>query len=312
MASSLTIHFNSYANVMGLQEDAGITPYQYSQLAMIFYVSYLAFEFPHAYAMQRFPTGKYIGIMVILWGIIVTVTSAATNWGGLVATRILLGVFESAIAPSLILITSMWYKRNEQPVRVGLWYLGVGLGTIAGALISFGFQHYQGDTFRSWQIMFLVVGIITVSTGVTTFLFLPDNPMTCKRLTHEQKVWAIERLRENQTGVENKHFKPKQVVECFLDPQTWLLILITISSSVPNGAVSSFQATIISGFGYTSKESALLQIPGGAASCVSVFAATFVAGRYNQRGLNIIILLMIGCLGGCLMAFLPEDDRAGL
>lgn len=106
---------------MGLQADADITPYQYSQLAMIFYVSYLGFEMPHAYGMQRFPTGRYIGIMVVFWGVIVTVTCAATNWAGLVTTRVLLGVFESAIAPSLILITSMWYKRSEQPPRVGLW-----------------------------------------------------------------------------------------------------------------------------------------------------------------------------------------------
>ena len=80
----------NYANVMGLQEDAGIngtwfhtathnrsghveliasldsTGNQFSQLAMIFYVSYLACEFPHAYGMQTLPTAKYLGTMVVL------------------------------------------------------------------------------------------------------------------------------------------------------------------------------------------------------------------------------------------------------
>jgi hypothetical protein len=36
-----------------------------------------------------------------------------------------------------------------------------------GSLISFGFQHYDSDTFTSWQIMFLVVGLITVTVGIT-------------------------------------------------------------------------------------------------------------------------------------------------
>lgn len=31
-------------------------------------------------------------------------------------------------------------------------------------------------------------------------LLLPDNPMS-SRLRPEEKVWAIERLRENQTGM---------------------------------------------------------------------------------------------------------------
>lgn len=94
--------------------------------------------------------------------------------------------------------------------------------------------------------MFLLMGLITIVVGICVVLLLPDNPMT-SRLTRDEKVWAIERLRENQTGVENKHFKPAQAWECLKDPQTWMLSLITISSSVPNGAVSSFQATIIKG-----------------------------------------------------------------
>lgn len=134
--------------------------------------------------------------------------------------------------------------------------------------------------------------------------------MTC-RLSHQEKIWAVERLRSNQTGIENKHFKPAQVVECFLDPQTWLLALITISSSVPNGAVSSFQATVIKSFGYDSKQTALLQIPGGACSVVSILIATYLAGRYDQRAINIVTLLIPGILGGALLAFLPEDDKAG-
>lgn len=102
--------------------------------------------------MQRLPTAKYLGVMVFFWGAIVACTSACKNYGALVATRVLLGVFESAVAPSLILITSMWYKRHEQPPRVGIWYLGTGTGTIIGSLISYGFQHVNSKEFYSWQV----------------------------------------------------------------------------------------------------------------------------------------------------------------
>lgn len=143
---------------MGLYDDANITANQFSNLALIFYVTYLAFEFPHGWGMQHFPTAKYLGTMVFCWGAIVAVTAACKNYGALVATRVLLGCFESAVAPSLILITSMWFKRSQQPLRTGIWYLGTGTGTIFGSLISFGFQHYEGHTLFSWQIMFLVIG----------------------------------------------------------------------------------------------------------------------------------------------------------
>ncbi|RYF31013.1 MAG: MFS transporter [Cytophagaceae bacterium] len=178
--------------------------------------------------------------------------------------------------------------------------------SLPGALPSASLEHHM----IKWALIFLVVGLLTICIGITVTLIFPDNPMT-SRLSHQEKIWAIERLRENQTGIENKHFKSNQVAECFMDPQTWLLSLITISSSVPNGAVSSFQATLIKGFGYDSKQTALLQIPGGACSVVSILIATYLAGKFDQRGLNVVTLLIPGILGGALMAFLPEDNKAG-
>lgn len=75
-----------------------------------------------------------------------------------------------------------------------------------GALTSFGLRYYHNFTFHSWQIMFLVFGLITIVVGALVILFLPNNPMT-SRLSRDEKIWAIQRLRENQTGIENKHLK---------------------------------------------------------------------------------------------------------
>lgn len=323
----------NYAAVMGIFEDAHITTEQYGTLSWLFYLAFLIFEMPHAYLMQRLPLAKYLGTMVCLWGTVVACTAACNSYAALAATRFLLGMFESAISPSLILITSMWYKRyevpsfllaalkltdclanssHEQPKRVGFWYVGVGCAVMAGSLISYGFQHYVGSRFNNWQIMFLVVGVVTVAAGVVVILFLPDNPMSSSRLSHAEKVMAVERLRENNTGIENKHFKFYQFVETLRDPQVWLLAYITTAASIPNGAVGSFQSVLIKSFGFTNKETALLQIPGGFIAVVSVIAGTQIAARYNCRGvMQIVWTAMGGILGGGLIAFLPSSDRAG-
>jgi uncharacterized membrane protein YoaK (UPF0700 family) len=59
--------------------------------------------------------------------------------------------------------------------------------------------------------------------------------------------------------------------------------------------------------GYNSRQSALLSIPGGAVNIVSILTATYVAGRTNSRGLNIICLITPAIIGGALMAFLPKS-----
>ena len=101
----------NYAAVMGIFEDANITTEQYGTLSWLFYLAFLIFEMPHAFLMQRLPLAKYLGTCVCLWGTVVACTAACNSYASLAACRFLLGMFESAISPSLILITSMWYKR---------------------------------------------------------------------------------------------------------------------------------------------------------------------------------------------------------
>jgi MFS family permease len=205
--------------------------------------------------------------------------------------------------PLLTLVSSI-----EQPKRIGIWYLGTGTASIMGALVAYGLLFYTDDRFKPWQIMFLIFGLITIAVGICIFVLLPDNPMS-SRLTRAEKVLAIERLRENQTGIENKHFKWRQAVEVFRDPQTYLIAVIVTALDVPNAAISSFTSLIIKNIGFTTKQTELLNIPNGAVSIIAILATSYCAGRYNQRCLCVVASLVGGLLGGCLLAFSPKDMK---
>lgn len=281
---------------------------QFSYLATFFYVTYACFQPVHAVLVQKFPVAKYMGTMIICWGLTVTMHCVCKSFGGLVTVRLLLGMFEAAVAPCLLLITGMWYKRSEQPIRIGIWYLGVGTGVVIGALASFGFQYYTAHAFHSWQIMYLVFGLLTIALGITIMFCLPDNPMT-SRLSPSEKVAAIERVRGNQTGIENKIWKSYQFRETMLDIKTWLIVVIILAGNVPTGATGSFSSLLIKSFGYTSKQSALLNIPSGFVQALAVILASWAAGRGNARGFAIVALFLPGVLGGGLMAFLPSTSN---
>ncbi|KAJ5338156.1 hypothetical protein N7452_004884 [Penicillium brevicompactum] len=299
----------NYASVMGLLSDTNMRTNQFSNLTLAFYVTYLFSNFLLGFSCNAYlPPNIWDSMVFTLWGLMTTLNCTAKNFPGLMVLRVLLGCFESAIAPALILITSMWYKRDEQPQRMGIWYLGTGTASIMGALVAYGLLFYTSNQFKPWQIMFLVFGLITIAVGISIFFFLPNNPMT-SRLTHEEKILAIERLRENQTGIENKHFKRSQLNEIFRDPQTYLIAIVVTAMDVPNAAMSSFTSLIIQNFGFTTKETELLNIPNGAVSIVSILTASYFAGRYNQRCLCVAASLACGLLGGCLLAFSPAEQK---
>lgn len=94
----------NYANAYGLQEDLGMTGYDYSWAAAIVNIGYLAASYPANLALQKFPICKFLGINMAAWGSILMLTALARNFAGLMALRFLLGTYSEA--PSLDRIQS--------------------------------------------------------------------------------------------------------------------------------------------------------------------------------------------------------------
>lgn len=165
---------------------------------------------------------------MILWGIATGCTAAANSYHSLLACRIVLGVFEAAIAPSLVLISSQWYTKSEQAPRFALWYCGVGAGQITGGLVSYIFQQVNHQAIAGWQIMFLVLGAVTILLGVVTFLLLPNTPFEARFLSEAEKLALLKHVSVNRTGIENKNIKLWHLLEGLLDAQLWLMTILTI------------------------------------------------------------------------------------
>jgi hypothetical protein len=143
---------------------------------------------------------------------------------------------------------------------------------------------------------------LTAVVGIITAFVLPDNPMSAWFLTEKEKVAAIEHVRTNQTGVENKHFKWYQVKELlFEDKQTWPLFFITLLAMIDNGAVSNFSSIIIATFGFSNERTTIIQMPSGAFSIVATFAATYLVGAIGHRSYIIAIICLPSILGAGLL-----------
>jgi MFS family permease len=164
-----------------------------------------------------------------LWGIVVAATAGVNNYTTLVVARVFLGLFEATIGPSLMIISSHYYTKSEQAPRFCLWYLGLGVGQILGGIISFAFQHVSAHASLSgWQLMFIVLGLVTSIVGSFTFFFVPDTPMAARFLTEVEKVALLKHISTNKTGVRNTKFQFKQIIEALWDPQLWLLALMVM------------------------------------------------------------------------------------
>ncbi|KAL8952099.1 MAG: hypothetical protein Q9222_001967 [Ikaeria aurantiellina] len=136
--------------------------------------------------------------------------------------------------------------------------------------------------------------------------------VTAKLLTQKQRRMAVERLRENQTGVENKHLKGYQVREAFMDYKLYLFFILGVVGNIPNGGISNFGTIIIRGFGFSTLVTTLMQVPYGIFICISILVCVFLNDRFkNRRCLFIILFLIPNICGSFSLRFTPVDQKVG-
>ncbi|OJJ45187.1 hypothetical protein ASPZODRAFT_69492 [Penicilliopsis zonata CBS 506.65] len=304
----------SYSSVMGITEDLHLEGTNYSWLGSIFYFGYLGFEWPTVRLLQALPIAKYSAMCVIIWGVILTLFSVTHNFAGAAVLRVFLGIFEAAVTPGWTLITSQWYKKSEQGARTCIWFSFNGAAAIAGGFIAYGLAD-AGDrghfTIAAWKVLYILTGLLTVALGIFFLIIVPDSPLKAWWLSDEDRILAVARVRENQQGIGNKHFKMYQFLEALKDPFAWAIVVLSLAGNIPNGGISNFFSLLIVSFGYTAKQSLLLSSPSGAVEVVSLLLTGWLGDRCKNRLLISLGGVGLGTIGSILLVALSDGARAG-
>ncbi|TWU74849.1 hypothetical protein ED733_001644 [Metarhizium rileyi] len=289
----------SYASVFGLIEDTKLAGGEYSWLGSVVYLAQLVFQPLVAYSLVKLPVGKFCAAMVFCWGAVLCGMTGAKDFGALMGSRLLLGVFEASVAPTFIAIVQMWYRRQEQTSRNASWYAMLGVVNMLGSLLAYGLGHVN-SSLKPYQVIFLFCGCITVAFSVVMFIFMPDSPMGAYFLSREDKFTAIERLRMNQMGIGSGVWKWDHVKECLVDPKTWLWFFLMLIISIPSGGISTFGPLIIQSFGFDDFTTILFNIPFGAVQVIATLGGAWLADRIKMKS-PVLLLLCLPPVAGCAM-----------
>lgn len=171
-----------------------------------------------------------------------------------------------------------------------------------------------------------------MGVGIIFLLTMPDNQLNARWLSAEDRVLAVERIRINQQGVGNKHFKWYQCREALLDPLTWAFVTFALISDIPNGTyhvpsrlmdfialllncapggISNFFSQMIRSFGFTPNQSLLYGTPGGAVEVVTLIAWGYLGDKLHNRILVSCTGLLVSIVGMALIVGLPLDNSVG-
>ncbi|KAH8106299.1 MFS general substrate transporter [Cristinia sonorae] len=313
-AQSLDKGTINFASIMGIVEDSNLHGQQYAWLTTCVYIAILVCEFPTNRFIQQLPVAKYLAFNIIAWGAVLACTAACKNFTGLVIVRTLLGAFECVCQPAFVFMSTMWYTREEQALVIGAFYSMNGFQQCVGGLIAYGIAQINNAALKNWQILFTLLGALTVVWGLFVLWWLPDSPMRARCWSKEDRLLMAERVRKNETGIQNREFKMYQAIEALLDPTVWAIVGISFTNALPTGGLGAFSNIILKAFGFTRLQTYLLAIAQGVIIMSFLFSAAYLSKRYNNKLIFAFLFTLPNVAGTIVFLTVPTtaSTKVGL
>src|SRR5438477_4418173 len=183
---------------LGMKGDLSLTDSVFGTASGIFFIGYFALQIPGALLVERWSARLLLGITLITWGALTTLTGFVRTPVELYGARFLLGAAEAGFFPGVIVYLSHWFIEQDRAKAVARFMAAIPIGFIIGgpvAGIILGL-HWAGLT--GWRWLFLFEGIPAVVLGITTLFVLPDWPNDVRWLRPDERSWLTSRLTEER------------------------------------------------------------------------------------------------------------------
>ncbi|MCC7176169.1 MAG: MFS transporter [Bryobacterales bacterium] len=219
-----------------MQQDLGMSDAVYGMGAGIFFIGYFFFEVPANMMLQKLGARRWLGPIMIAWGVVSAATMFVQGPRSFYALRFLLGIVESGFFPGVILYLTYWYTRKHRAKMVAGFMAanpisGVLAGPVSGWILA---NLVDAGGLRAWQWLFLLEGIPSVIAGVVTLFYLADNPRKAKWLSPGERELVLRRLEEEEETKRREGESRHRLVDAFKSGKVWLLSLIYFGAVAGN------------------------------------------------------------------------------
>ncbi|MEP6595108.1 MAG: MFS transporter [Ginsengibacter sp.] len=272
----------------GMARDLHITPTMSSLLGSLFFLGYFFFQIPGTHYAANKSAKKLIFWSLILWGGFAMATGLTNNINLLIIIRFMLGVVESAVLPSMLVLLSRWFTKAERSRANTFLILGnpvtiLWMSVISGYLIN----------SLGWRWMFILEGVPAIIWAFFWWGLVNDKPKDAKWLTEIEKQALEEELQKEQQRIKPVKnyaaaFKSKAVILLSLQYALWSIGVYGFVIWLPSIIKAAPGISIV-------KTGWLAAVP-YAAAIVGMISASYFSDKTLKRKVFIWPFLLIGAI----------------
>src|SRR6187431_2815109 len=186
----------SFGVAGGMAKDLNIDAATSSLLGSLFFLGYFFFQIPGAHYAANKSTKKLIFWSLILWGALATATGIISDVRILIVIRFMLGVVESAVMPSMLILLTRWFTKKERSRANTFLILGNPVTVLWMSILSGYLINSVG-----WRWMFIWEGVPAVIWAFFWWRLVNDRPANAAWLSAEEKHAVESALQKEQQGI---------------------------------------------------------------------------------------------------------------
>jgi sugar phosphate permease len=205
----------------GMATDLHIDSGQSSWLGSLFFLGYFFFQVPGVHYASVKSAKKIIFWSLILWGLFAMATGIISNVKILYVIRFMLGVMESAVFPSMLILLSRWFTKTERSRANTLLMFGNPITILWMSIVSGYLINSLG-----WRWMFILEGVPAILWAFFWWKLVDDKPKDAKWLKQDEKDALEEAIQKEQQGIKPVKnymaaFKTRMVILLCLQYALW-------------------------------------------------------------------------------------------
>jgi MFS family permease len=300
---------------LDMKRDLGMNDAVFGGGSGLFFWGYLLFQVPCNLALQKIGAKRWLGPIMIVWGVVSACTMFVHGAFDFYAIRFVLGIVESGFFPGVILYLTFWFTGRYRAQMVAIFMTAIPLsGFIFGPISGWLMKRLNNvGGLHGWQWLFVVEAVPSILAGIASIVFLENGPHSAAWLNTAERAMLCQRLEEDEAHKKTTVGGHARFADALRKPAVWLFCLIYFGAVSGNYALQFWLPQIIKNT--LSKDQfsigLLSMIPWG---CTAI--AMVLIGRHSdktgERPLHIAFSVAAGGIGLALSAMPGISGAFGL
>lgn len=197
----------------GFTRDTGLSPGDLNTSLAFFFAFFVALQPVGAALGRKYGMHRWVPACMSFWGICTLLHIWVRRRWQLILLRVLIAMLEAGFYPTTVSYLSLFYTRYEFAVRLGFFYGQSAVAGVVGGVLSWAvFKRFPGGHggadnsssgsgvavgggWKSWEVLFMIEGCVTMVVALIGFWWLPHSAGEAWFFTARERRWAEERIR---------------------------------------------------------------------------------------------------------------------